>query len=415
MITDKINFRQPKYMLPLIIYLPLLGAGYFIFDLFDTELAEVPTQMQTTEYLNPELPEAQIRNDGIGGRYESMVKSYGRIQDYSAVENIERDDNNENKENYDSKYSDDDLALLDAEAAQRTEELERLREMQERLRQSADKGESMKDSAIVTPLTEEERIALGKAREKEALAALDKALAEARLQGRKGLENVNESAKDLALKDSATTGSVIKGKVEINERSVTSLDENDESQTVTKMKRPSSSYFNTLAENEPEPKLIKAIIDEDIKAVDGSRVRLRLLDDVEINDIVVPQGADLYATMSGFGSQRVKGSIKSVLVGDELVKVNLSLYDTDGLEGLYVPSSQFRETTKDVASGAMSGSVNMNTGTGGNSFTQWGMQAIQNAYQKTSNALSKAVRKNRVKLKYGTFVYLVNGREKKDK
>lgn len=415
MITDKINFRQPKYMLPLIIYLPLLGAGYFIFDLFDTELAEVPTQMQTTEYLNPELPEAQIKNDGIGGRYESMVKSYGRIQDYSAVENIERDDNKENKEDYNSKYTDEDIALLDAEAAQKTEELERLREMQERLRQSADKGESMKDSAMVTPLTEEERIALGKAREKEALDALDKALAEARLQGRKGLENVNESAKDLALKDSATTGSVIKGKVEINERSVTSLDENDESQTVTKMKRPSSSYFNTLAENEPEPRLIKAIIDEDIKAVDGSRVRLRLLDDVEINDIIVPQGAYLYVTMSGFGSQRVKGSIKSVLVDDELVKVNLSLYDTDGLEGLYVPSSQFRETTKDVANGAMSGSVNMNTGTGGNSFTQWGMQAIQNAYQKTSNALSKAVRKNRVKLKYGTFVYLVNDMEKKDK
>ena len=415
MITDKINFRQPKYMLPLIIYLPLLGAGYFIFDLFDTELAEVPTQMQTTEYLNPELPEAQIKNDGIGGRYESMVKSYGRIQDYSAVENIERDDNKENKEDYNSKYTDEDIALLDAEAAQKTEELERLREMQERLRQSAEKGESMKDSSMVNPLTDEERIALSKAREKEALAALDKALAEARMQGRKGLENVNESAKDLAVKDSTTTGSVIKGKVEINERSVTSLDENDESQTVTKMKRPSSSYFNTLAENEPEPKLIKAIIDEDIKAVDGSRVRLRLLDDVEINDIIVPQGAYLYVTMSGFGSQRVKGSIKSVLVDDELVKVNLSLYDTDGLEGLYVPSSQFRETTKDVANGAMSGSVNMNTGTGGNSFTQWGMQAIQNAYQKTSNALSKAVRKNRVKLKYGTFVYLVNGREKKDK
>lgn len=415
MITDKINFRQPKYMLPLIIYLPLLGAGYFIFDLFDTELAEVPTQMQTTEYLNPELPEAQIKNDGIGGRYESMVKSYGRIQDYSAVENIERDDNKENKEDYNSKYTDEDIALLDAEAAQKTEELERLREMQERLRQSAEKGESMKDSSMVNPLTDEERIALSKAREKEALAALDKALAEARMQGRKGLENVNDSAKDLAVKDSTTTGSVIKGKVEINERSVTSLDENDESQTVTKMKRPSSSYFNTLAENEPEPKLIKAIIDEDIKAVDGSRVRLRLLDDVEINDIIVPQGAYLYVTMSGFGSQRVKGSIKSVLVDDELVKVNLSLYDTDGLEGLYVPSSQFRETTKDVANGAMSGSVNMNTGTGGNSFTQWGMQAIQNAYQKTSNALSKAVRKNRVKLKYGTFVYLVNGREKKDK
>ncbi len=46
---------------------------------------------------------------------------------------------------------------------------------------------------------------------------------------------------------------------------------------------------------------------------------------------------------------------------DELVKVSLSIYDTDGLEGLYVPISQFRETSKDVASSAMSGSMNMNT------------------------------------------------------
>ena len=33
------------------------------------------------------------------------------------------------------------------------------------------------------------------------------------------------------------------------------------------------------AKDAREPKLIQAIIDEDIKAVDGSRSRLRLLDD----------------------------------------------------------------------------------------------------------------------------------------
>ena len=47
------------------------------------------------------------------------------------------------------------------------------------------------------------------------------------------------------------------------------------------------------------------------------------------------------------------------------------------------------------------------------SFSQWGMQAVTNAYQKTSNAISKAIKKNKVKLKYGTFVYLVNGKEKR--
>ena len=42
------------------------------------------------------------------------------------------------------------------------------------------------------------------------------------------------------------------------------------------------------------------------------------------------------------------------------------------------------------------------------------LQAVNNAYQKTSNAISKAIKKNKVKLKYGTFVYLVNGRENRN-
>lgn len=137
-----------------------------------------------------------------------------------------------------------------------------------------------------------------------------------------------------------------------------------------------SDYFNTLTQNEHEPKLIKAIIDEDVKATDGSRVQLRLLDDIEIGETVVKKGSYLYATMSGFGSQRVKGSINSILVDDELIKVSLSLYDTDGLEGLYVPGSQFRETTKDVASGAMQSNMNIDQSGANNSFSQWGMQAV---------------------------------------
>ena len=206
------------------------------------------------------------------------------------------------------------------------------------------------------------------------------------------------------------------GKININEKAVTGLSDNEEPQEVVKKVKVTSDYFNTIAVNEPEAKLIKAIIDEDVKAVDGSRVRLRLLDDIEINQITVPKGSYLYATMSGFSSQRVKGSIKSILVNDELIKVSLSLYDTDGLEGLYVPSSNFRETTKDVASGAMNNtsSLTQSSTSPGNALVQWGNQAITNAVQKTSNAISKSIRKNSAKLKYGTFVYLINGKEKKN-
>ena len=89
-IFKRINFRQPKYMLPAILYIPLLGTSYFIFDLFHTEKAEVQDKtLQTTEFLNPELPDAQIKGgDGIGSKYENMAKSWGKIQDYSAVDNI---------------------------------------------------------------------------------------------------------------------------------------------------------------------------------------------------------------------------------------------------------------------------------------------------------------------------------------
>ena len=414
MITDKINFKQPKYVLPAILYPLLLISGYLIFDIFDTEPAETGNTLQTTEFLNPELPQARVDNNGgIDGKYESMVKSYGRIQDFSAVENIERNNNKDDKEAYESKYTEDDLALLDTEADRRMEELERLREMQERLQKSAEKGEAMNHDTVSLPsLDEHERIARSEQRRKEALAELDKALAEARSQGRKGLEPTPDNT-DTSVYRPVTTGTVTDRNVEVNGNAVHELGDDAETGQVVKKIKTSSDYFHTLAENEPEPKLIKAIIDENIKAVDGSRVRLRLLDDVEINETVVPKGSYLYATMSGFGNQRVKGSVKSILVDDELVKVSLSLYDTDGLEGLYVPGSTFRETAQDVASNAMNNTMSINNGTSGNTFSQWGMQAIQNAYQRTSNALSKAVKKNKAKLKYGTFVYLVNGREKR--
>ncbi|WP_302561126.1 conjugative transposon protein TraM [Phocaeicola sartorii] len=414
MITDKINFKQPKYVLPAILYPLLLISGYLIFDIFDTEPAETGNTLQTTEFLNPELPQARVDNNGgIDGKYESMVKSYGRIQDFSAVENIERNNNEDDKEAYESKYTEDDLALLDTEADRRMEELERLREMQERLRKSAEKGEAMNHDTVSLPsLDEHERIARSEQRRKEALAELDKALAEARSQGRKGLEPTPDNT-DTSVYRPVTTGTVTDRNVEVNGNAVHELGDDAETGQVVKKIKTSSDYFHTLAENDPEPKLIKAIIDENIKAVDGSRVRLRLLDDVEINETVVPKGSYLYATMSGFGNQRVKGSVKSILVDDELVKVSLSLYDTDGLEGLYVPGSAFRETAQDVASNAMNSTMSINNGTSGNTFSQWGMQAIQNAYQRTSNALSKAVKKNKAKLKYGTFVYLVNGREKR--
>ena len=48
------------------------------------------------------MPGAKIKDDGIGSKYENMAKSFGKIDDYSAVDNIDRDNPDENKEQYES-------------------------------------------------------------------------------------------------------------------------------------------------------------------------------------------------------------------------------------------------------------------------------------------------------------------------
>lgn len=392
----KINWKQPKYMIPLIIYFPLLFVGYFVIDLFHTEKAEIPDGLATTEYLNPDLPDAKMKGDGIGNKYESMLKSYGKIDDYSALGNIERNEE-DTREEYESKYTDEEREQLEAQEAAK------LAEMQRQLQESAQKGQEIAQGGLSS---EEDRIARSKQREQEAMDELNRAIAQARLQAQQSMMP--------AVSDTAETGQR-EGKVEASDKKMI---DDDEPQEVVKKVKVTSDYFNTLCDNDKEPNLIKAIIDENIKAVDGSRVRLRLLDDIEINDVVVPKGSYLYATMSGFGSQRVKGSVQSIMVDDDIIKVSLALYDTDGLEGLYVPSSQFRETTKDVSSGALSNtsSLTNSSTTTGNNLATWGAQTITNAVQKTSNAISKAIKKNNAKLKYGTFVYLINSRSnKKDK
>ena len=378
----KINFKQPKYILPLMGYVLILFIVYMIIDIANTDVKKVKDDgLQTTEYINSTIPDARLKGDGVGSKYENMTRQYGAVTDLSAVNTIDRNEE-EKKEEYESKYSDEDIALL---------------------------GDSLATSATIKPKPKPAKKAAKpkpapkrSQSEEEIYAELEKALAEARLQGTQAVGSVKDNAdtvKSAADKAKGSTASVKQPVATANKDSIGE---------VVKKVRVNSDYFNTICDNEPESGLIKAIIDENIKAVDGSRVRLRLLDDVEVSGITLRKGTYLYATMSGFGNQRVKGTVKSVLVDDDIVKINLSIYDTDGLEGLYVPGSQFRDTAKDIASGAFSTSGDLGFTQSSNSFTQMGIQAINNAFNKTSNAISKAIKKNRANLKYGTFVYLIN-------
>ena len=399
-IKRRINFHQPKYMLPAIIYFPVLFAGYFFFRFFDLEKNEV-TNLETTEYLNEKLPEANIKGDGIGNKYSAMLDSYGKITDATAVENIDRNTEKELEE-YTSKYSDAEIAAMDSSNVNSQKTITRLRQLQEQIKQEHSRNERLLADSQQEATDEEEAT----------LEELRRALADARGESAQEEESVTETPVGGKTRESKKKGLSVNEERYINENAVNEIAEDSEPEEVVKKHKAESDYFNTIVANEPQSKLIRAIVDEDIKVQQGSRLRLRLLDDIDIGERTLRKGTCLYCTLNGFSQQRVKGSIKSVFVEDELVKVSLSIYDTDGLEGLYVPNSNFRETSKDVVSGALSQNINMNDGMSSenNTMKRWSSQALQNAVQKVSSAFSKSVRKNIVRVKYGTQVYLINSK-----
>lgn len=407
----KINFKQPKYVLPALLYPLVAFVGYMVIDMcnFETPNADNPN-LKTTDYLSSDLPEANT-DSILGSKMDNTTGMYGRISDLSGVDNIENDRDSVNKkEDYDSRYSGSEAERVAKQNADE-EERRKLRQMQNRVRQER-KNTTSNDFVAQTGDSEIER--LQRQRRQRSWEEMDRDLAgTSRYISRREDDgsigstpsvtydengnityNVNDGMPSRAASSCVSSGESVK---------------DAEIASVKKKTKDTSDYFNTIGGNSSESKLITAIIDEDIKAVDGSRVRLRLLDDIEIDGTTVKKGTYLYATMSGFGKQRVNGKVESVFFDEDIIKVSLSIYDTDGQEGLYVPQSSFKETSKDVLSTSLSGGSNiLDNTTSSSGIKGWASQAAQNMTTKAMSALGKAARKNRVKLKYGTKVYLVD-------
>ncbi len=169
------------------------------------------------------------------------------------------------------------------------------------------------------------------------------------------------------------------------------------------------SFFNTV-KADLNKTLISAILDEGIKAWEGSRVRIRLLEPIFINGRLLAKGQYLYGICQGFSAQRLKITVSSVVIQDEILPIDITLYDNDGIEGIYIPASSFRTFTKELGSSAISGNPNLNDQSGARNNTQLLYQSISRSVQSSTRAIQKALRKNKARLKYNTKVYLVNSK-----
>ena len=163
-----------------------------------------------------------------------------------------------------------------------------------------------------------------------------------------------------------------------------------------------------------EAKLIRAMIVQTTKAKEGTRLRFKLLDDVTVSGTKLRKGTYLYGTVSGFGQQRVRATITSILAGDKFIKVKLSVFDNAGMERFYVPESAFRDIVKAAGSSTVQQNISFESENGygsGISGEAIALQALQNMYNSATSAISSNIRKNKAKIKYNTIVYLINSED----
>ena len=176
---------------------------------------------------------------------------------------------------------------------------------------------------------------------------------------------------------------------------------------VTKTVNDNSRYFNTVGLSKNNS-FIKAILDEGLKVYDGSRVRIRLMDDITLDGKELPEGTYLYGVISGFATQRVLLNITNIALGSEILNVKLDVYDQDGMKGLYIPESLFREIAKEASAKTVGGQNISFSDNNAINATQMAYSAAQDIYKTSTRALSDAIRKRKAVLKYNTQIFLVN-------
>jgi conjugative transposon TraM protein len=178
---------------------------------------------------------------------------------------------------------------------------------------------------------------------------------------------------------------------------------------VSKTENDNSRFFNTVGLSKNNS-FIKAILDEGLKVYDGSRVRIRLMDDIQFEGRTLEKGTYLYGIISGFKTQRVLLTITNIAYYNEILNVKLDVFDQDGMKGLYIPESLFREIAKEASAQTVGGQNLQFSDNNALNATQMAYTAAQDIYKTTTRAMSDAIRKRKAVLKYNTQLFLVNSK-----
>ncbi len=143
---------------------------------------------------------------------------------------------------------------------------------------------------------------------------------------------------------------------------------------------------------------VPAELADNLKVVQGSTIRLVLLDSVVLKNVVIPKGHSVFG-LCRIVNQRLLLDIKNIRLGELIIPVNLTVYGMDGMPGLAARDA----VVGDVAS---SGAVDAVSG-----ISVYGMEGVAGqvagaGIDAAKSLFSRKVRVVRVKLRAGEKVLL---------
>jgi conjugative transposon TraM protein len=147
---------------------------------------------------------------------------------------------------------------------------------------------------------------------------------------------------------------------------------------------------------------IQAVVAETQTLVTGSTVKLRLTNDIYVSGVLIQKESFIYGTAS-LNEERLIVTIESVRHENSIFPVKLSVYDLDGVSGIYIPGAISRDVSKQSLSQNVQG-LNIDT-----FQPSLGAQLADAGIQTAKNLAGKKARLIRVTVKAGYQVLLKDG------
>lgn len=156
--------------------------------------------------------------------------------------------------------------------------------------------------------------------------------------------------------------------------------------------------------SQTERNTISACVYNNQTVMDGQTVRFRLLEPMLVSGREIPRNALVVGTAKLQG-ERLSIVISSLEYRGSIIPVELSVYDTDGQAGIFIPGSMERSAAKEIVAGmgtSVGSSVNISTDAKAQLASDLGKGLIQG----TSQYFAKKMRTVKVHLKAGYKVLL---------